>query len=176
MADALLDFDSAEALEGDVVTVRRGGQEWRLRDDVRASLMIQMLRLSKIEQALNQALYKDMDPDAAEGFQQELETRTLRMVAACFQHSYPAMTEDEVARLFPLHVERERILMAFFTDRGSGSSAPANGAPPTSAELASMTTMTSPTGMATGIPANRAARRARAKAGEKVKPAVAAAG
>lgn len=163
MADALLDFDSAEALERDVVTVRRGGQEWRLRDDVRASLMIQMLRLSKIEQSYNQALYKDMDPDAAEGFQQELETRTLRMVAACFQHSYPAMTEDEVARLFPLHVDRERILMAFFTDRGSGSSVPANAAPPTSDASASMTTTagmeTTPTGTA-----NRAARRARAKA------------
>lgn len=160
MADTLLDFDSAEALECAYVTVRRGGQEWRLRDDVRAGLMIQMLRVSKLEQALGVALYTDQDPDRAEELHREIETRTLRMCAEAFRHSYPSMTEEEVARLFPEHAARERIILSFFTTGGAGSSAPESAAPATpNAAGSTIPTPTPPTPPAM----NRAARRATGK-------------
>lgn len=171
------DADGRDAVdeEGHPVTERR---RWVLRDDIPAEALFGLFRLLG-EGA--EALGDGAETADANGFlvaaaRFETEQRVyLDALTRIFQHSYPRVTAEELARWFH-HRQRKDIVEAFFSLLGVTSSTPAPTPPGDTAispastatsttRTATMSATASPTGAMgqTATAPNRATRRAGAR-------------
>jgi hypothetical protein len=126
---------SIDVLLPGVVEVHTGERTYRLRDDIGAMVGLLLFRL--------QALARELPTfeQAAEMPVEEIEARSQaygrEQVAACgaiFRHTYPEMSDDEVARALPTEQARQELILVFFTIRFPPSTTPPSGPAGTTGE------------------------------------------
>lgn len=152
VAGRVLDFDALEGLTCGFVSVREGGSEWRLRDDVRTDIMLDVFRMTKLEQRL-QALMSEQDEDETMAAFEELFAMSLRICTRIFRHTYRGTSEAEIDQRFS-HTDRLEIIQLFFGRDGSASTStlpePPNSSEATSSTPTRTTSTTRMAGLATG--------------------------
>lgn len=115
-------------LPGEYVVRAAGAdsEEFRLRDDIDALLGFLGYRVQPLMAAASPSAEEAASMTIAdmEARQHALERETLSACGAIFRHTYPTMTDEDVAAAIPLHTQRLELLFAFFTSRLRPSGAP----------------------------------------------------
>lgn len=112
-AAQVINFDEIRC---EYVDVTKRGHTWHLRDDIPMEIMVRGFALRGIGERL-QALGDANEEEMAATFD-DADEETVPVCADIFRHSYPDMTDDEIAATFSLE-ERMQLIQVFFQRRSA---------------------------------------------------------
>ena len=161
-----------------VVEVRHPatGALWRLRDDIASTLGFLMFRVQELAGAIPSGADVLSVPvkdtlAAIAAYEREL----FELCALAVRHTYPEMTDAQVAEMLPTTASRQAVLTAFFTSPSAASSAPPSATPASSSAIlstanATTTTTTTSQDRALAVSGSSGATRAAAHSSRDVTP------